>query len=90
MTDKPQLTLNIKSIYGNLFAYPADDFTRMLLHLKDKRVKTTVKEAPCFDAHDIRWLQGIAGELGADLVEVFLLKNKNDEQRWNDEKKLFQ
>jgi len=90
MTEKPQLTLNIKSVYGSIYAYPGDEFTKLLLHLKDKRKKQGVKEAPCFDAHDIRWLENIAGELGADLVEVYQLKNKNDEQRWQDEKRLFQ
>lgn len=90
MTDKPKLTLIIKSIYGSLYAYPADDFTRLLLHLKDKKVRDNViKPAQCFAAHDIHRLQEIAAELGAELIEEYRLKNKNDETRWQDEKGLF-
>ncbi len=86
-----QLNITIKSIYGKLLAYPQDDFSKILLHLKDSYSKDgTSIEATCYRAHDIRWLKTIAEILGADLIEdMSFLKNKNDEQRWQAEKDLF-
>ncbi len=87
---KPTLTLDIKTVYGSVYAYPADDFTRLLLHLKDRRKKESdIELARCFDAHNIHTLQQIAAELGAELVENSLLKRYVDRIKWDNEKKLF-
>ncbi len=87
---KPTLTLDVKSVYGSIYAYPADDFTRLLLRLKDRRKKESdIELARCFDAHNIHTLQQIAAELGAELVENSLLKRDADRLKWSEEKKLF-
>lgn len=86
--EKPKLTVNIKSVYGSLHAYPSDDFMRQLLHLKDRHMgKQVIREAQCFTAYDIRWLKEIAEELGAELVEEF--QHESYQQRWQKEKETF-
>ncbi len=86
------LTLTIKSVYGRLCAYPIEPVLSNLLNAKNtvKRNGKIIK-ATCFNAYDVAtWLPDHLDKIGADLVEVYQLTNKNDEQRWKDEKRMFQ
>ncbi len=90
MTDSPQLTVEIIVKYGNIFAYPGDDFTRLLLPLRNIHVsKGKVREAKCFSPMNIEALARIAEHLGAVLVEKDMMKSDADRMRWDDEKRLF-
>jgi hypothetical protein len=74
-----KITLEIKNQFGKLYAYPADEITKLLLPIKDEydaEGNATVK-AKCFVAGDMPQLRKIAEYFGAELVEINNLKNKS-------------